>query len=162
MSEPKLENPHYIDLEKTQVGVTLVYENGVKQSAVFKVPTNGEKGLNKFWDRILEEFDEKAMRKARNDLELRRIEEQNFRNKKHKAALESAKLRTLFDKKIQAFEMPFVKNATNEEKAAVRRSPNELILNIIMTSLAIKYINSNNISLIDFIDQFDEIEEKNK
>lgn len=163
MNEPKLENPHYIDLEKTQVGVTLVYDNGVKQSAVFKVPPKGEKGINPYWDRILEEFDEKKMRKARNDLELKRIEQQEFRNKKEKASRESMVMRALFDMKIKAFELPFIKKATNEEKAAVRRAPNQMLLNIVITSLAIKYLQSNNISFIDFFDELDEIEdEKNR
>lgn len=163
MNEPKLENPHYIDLEKTQIGVTLVYDNGVKQSAVFKVPPNRERGVNPYWDRILDEFDERAMRKARNDLEIKRQEQQNFTIKKEKATKESTKLRLLFDKKMQSFELPFVKNASNGDKAAVRRAPNELILNIVLTSLAIKYLESKNMTFIDFFDELEEIEEqKNK
>lgn len=162
MSEPKLENPHYIDLEKTQVGVTLVFENGVKQNAVFKVPPDGEKGINPYWDRILDEFDEKAMRKERNDLEVKRIQENNFRNKKLRSSNENLRLRTLFDKKMKAFEFPFVKNASNEDKAAVRRSPDEMMLNLVLTALAIKYLQDNSMSFIDLFDRMDEEEENNK
>lgn len=153
---PIIKNPHYIDLQKTRVGLTLVSENGTESKAEFVVPEGGKTGVNPIWDRILTEFDEKKMRAARNDLETKMIREREFNDKKRKAAVESEKMKLLFDQKMKCFQYPFVKNATNEEKSAVRRCPDMLTLGIIINFLSMKYIQDNNFSILEFVDNIEE------
>lgn len=157
---PIIKNPHYVDAKKTIVGMTLVQENGIEAQAQFSVPKNREKGVNAFWDRILEEFDEQKMRDDRNAIEVKRKRDEEFMTKKRRAAIESEKLRILFDQKMKAFEYPFVKEATNEEKSAIRRSPDSITLSIVISMLAQKYINSKNFSVLDFVDDIDNSLEK--
>ena len=161
---PIIKNPHYIDLQKTRVGLTLVSENGVESKAEFVIPEGGKTGVNPIWDRILTEFDEKKMRADRNALETRMMRDREFNVKKQKAQIESEKMKMLFDQKMKCFQYPFVKNATNEEKSAVRRCPDLLTLGIVINFLSMKYIQDNNFSILEFVDnieeQMDELENK--
>jgi len=153
---PIIKNPYYIDLQKTKVGLTLVYENGSESKAELVVPEGGKTGVNPIWDKILENFDEKKMRKDRNDFESKLIRDREFANKKHRATVESEKMKSLFDQKMKYFNLPFVKEATSEEKSALRRCPDILTLNIVANAIAQKYIKDNDISLLDFINKLEE------
>lgn len=153
---PIIKNPHYIDLEKTRVGLTLVSENGTESRAEMVVPEGGKVGINPIWDRILNEFDEKKMREDRNNLELRRRKDAEFNDKKRKASIESEKMKMLFDSKMKCFQYPFVKNASSEEKSAVRRCPDMLTLGIVINFLSMKYIQDNNFSILEFVDNIEE------
>lgn len=155
---PILKNPEYVDLQKTTVRVRLVYENGSESIAQFKVPTDKARGVNEYWDRILDEFDIEQMRKARNDAEIMRRRDIEFNDKKRKASIQSEALRQLFDRKMGIFNQPFMTNASKEDKAAVRRAPNDVLLNAVATTIVQKYIQDNGMSFVDLFDLIDDIE----
>lgn len=159
MENFKIENPVFVDLEKTVVRFTMVYENGTKTVAELKVPRNREKGINPHWDRILEEFDVEKMRKDRNDLETQRRQINDFNHKKRKAAIENDKLSNLFNSKIKLFDLPFVAEATSEMKSSIRRAPNEMMLNLVLLQLVNDYMTKNEMNFLDLFDLIDEIEE---
>lgn len=159
MDNFKIENPVFVDLEKTVVRFTMIYENGTTTVAELKVPKNREKGVNPHWDRILEEFDVEKMRKNRNDLEIRRRQIDDFNNKKRKAAIENDKLSNLFNNKIKLFDLPFVAEATSEMKSSIRRAPNELMLNIVLLQLVTDYMTKNEMNFLDLFDMMEEVEE---
>lgn len=153
---PIIKRPEFIDLEKSRVRMILVAENGVETNAEIDVPKNRERGVSELWDRIMDEHDVEAMRKARNDLETRRRRDAEFQDKKRKAAIQNDILKQLFDAKTRAFELPFVQNATPQNKAAVRRAPSVHMLNMVLAVLCTEYMKDTGKS---FIDIFDEIED---
>lgn len=154
---PIIKNPEYVDLEKTTIRMTLISESGLESVAEFKVPANKERGVNQYWDRIMDEFDVEAMRQARNDLERRRMRQAEMDDKRKKANEQNERLRQLFDMKIKLFNFPFIANATMEEKAAVRRAPDMTLLMVVVTTLAQKYMQDNSLTFIDFFDQIEDI-----
>lgn len=156
MENYKIVDPIFLDLEKTIVRFTLVDELGNSKIAEFKVPANREKGVNEYWDKIVEEFDIEQMRKRRNDLEIRRRQTQQFDHKKSKASLENRKLVDLFEHKAKAFEYFFIKEASSEVKSCVRKAQDKTILQGIISHQISKYMEENNISLSEFIDKLDE------
>jgi hypothetical protein len=158
MKYPIIKNPVYVDAKKTRIRMTLVRENGIESLAEFTVPANRERGVNEYWDRILDEFDEKQMRDQRNRIEERAKQNQEFADKKRKAAIENDKLKMLFDMKMRCFSLPFVSEASDEDKAAVRRAPDPLMLNIIIMHLAQKYITEKGMSFIDLFDMIDDLQ----
>lgn len=160
MAQPIIKDPFFVDLEKTTVRMKLVNDNGVESIAEFKVPEDQALGVNPYWDRIVEEFDVEKMREDRNILEKKMRQEQDFRRKKDKAAVENEKLRKLFDAKMECFSLPFIANASDEDKAVVRRAPDLVLLNMIVTKLADKYMNENNMSYIELFDMIDDMQDE--
>jgi hypothetical protein len=154
---PIIRNPEFIDLQKNFVRMTLVAEDGKETVAEFKVPDNREAGVNEFWDRIVAEHDVEAMRRKRNDLETMKIQEAERIEKKKKAQVENELLRQLFDQKLYYFNLPFVNDLTDEEKASIRRAPNLALLQVAVNSVFTSYMEraKKNMTTI-----FDEIEDK--
>lgn len=157
---PIIKNPQFVDLEKTKVRMTLVQENGTESVAELTVPANKERGINEFWDRIMDEFDVEKMRKDRNNLETRMRQDAEMQAKKRKATVENEKLKQLFDMKMAAFNLPFVASAADADKAAVRRAPTPLMLNLVVTQLAVKYLEENNMSFLDLFDLLDDLQDQ--
>ncbi len=154
---PIIKNPEFIDLEKTFVRMILVDEDGKETVAEFKIPENREPGINEFWDRIVAEHDIEAMRKRRNDLETMKIKESQRLEKKRRAQIENELLRQLFDQKLYYFNLPFVNDLTDEEKASIRRAPNLNLLSIAVSNVFASYLQRTGKKMIDV---FDEIEDK--
>lgn len=162
MTYPIIKNPEYVDLQKTTVKLTLVSENGTSTVSEFKVPQDKARGVNPLWDRVMDEFDIEKMRRDRNNLEVRRTQEKEFQEKKRKAAVESEKLRVLFDTKMKLFNLPFVSKATDREKAAIRRAPDLMMLSIVATTLAQKYIQDSGSTFLDLFDEIDDLQDQQK
>ncbi len=156
----KIQNPQYIDLEKTMVSFQIVKEDGTILNAQLKVPENKERGVNAYWDRIMDEFDIEVMRKQRNDLEVRRRREREVNGKKQKAAIENEKLRHLFSLKIKAFEYPFIASAPDDIKAAIRRASSVEFLNMVLNSQIERFMKENNMSYVDYLDYLEDLEEE--
>lgn len=154
---PIIKNPEFIDLEKTFVRMTLVTEDGKETVAEFKVPEGRQTGINEFWDRIVAEHDIEAMRKRRNDLELMKIQESQRMEKKRRAQIETEMLRQLFDQKLYYFNLPFINELTDEEKASIRRAPNMNLLFIAATNVFTSYMQRTGKTMVDI---FDNIEDK--
>lgn len=154
---PIIKNPEFIDLQKNFVRMTLVAEDGKETVAEFKVPPNREPGVNEFWDRIVAEHDIEAMRKRRNDLETMRIQEAERMEKKKRAQIENELLRQLFDQKLYYFNLPFVNDLTDEEKASIRRAPTINLLFIAASLVFASYMQRTGKTMTEI---FDDIEDK--
>lgn len=155
----KILEPEFVDLAKTTVRFKIMSENGAISVAELKVPPNRERGVNEYWDRILDEHDVEKMRRDRNLKELRTQKEKEAQNKKRLAAEENQKLKQLFDKKMKAFELPYIKNNTDEIKAAIRRAPSEQFLDVVLADLMLKFMKDNNMSFVSYLDYLDDLEE---
>lgn len=156
MDNYKIVDPIFLDLEKTIVRFTLVTEEGLSQVAEFKVPPNRERGINKYWDRIVEEFDIEEMRQKRNLLETQRINEREHISKKQKAELETKKLVRLFEAKASAFEYFFIKEASSEIKSSIRKAPDEDIVRAIISIQMQKYMEETGLTITDIIDKLND------
>lgn len=154
---PIIRNPEFIDLQKNFVRMTLVAEDGKETVAEFKVPDNREAGVNEFWDRIVAEHDVEAMRRRRNDIETMKIQETERIEKKKRAQVENELLRQLFDQKLYYFNLPFVNDLTDEEKASIRRAPNLALLQVAVNSVFASYMERTKKNMTTI---FDEIEDK--
>lgn len=155
----KIIEPEFVDLEKTRVRFKIVTD-GVIQSAELKVPPKQERGVNEYWDRILDEFDIQKMREDRNNKELRDRKAREVEDKRRKGNLENQRLKELFQVKIKAFELPYITSASDDTKAAIRRAPNIELLTLILNELALGYMKENNMTYLDYIDYLDDLEEQ--
>ena len=155
----KIIDPEFVDLQKTHVRFKIVAD-GVIQAAELKVPPNQERGINAYWDRILDEFDIQKMREDRNNKEIRDRKAREVEDKRRKGGIENQRLKELFQVKIKAFELPYINNTDDEVKAAIRRAPSMELLNLILNELAIKFMKENSMSYLDYIDYLDDLEEQ--
>lgn len=155
---PIIKNPEFIDLQKTFVRFLMVDENGKETVAEFKVPENREPGVNEFWDRIVQEFDIEEMRRRRNELETRIINERERLEKKKLAQVQNEILKNLFDQKLYFFNLPFINELTDEEKSSIRRAPNISLLNIAVSTALLGYTERTGKTLIDVFDMIEDQE----
>lgn len=155
-----IKNPEYVDLKKTKVRFTLVSDTGVESVAELTVPQNKQRGVNKYWDRIMDEFDIEEMRNRRNILETERMRAEQHRKEKIKNEVEINRLRHLFDAKARIFELPFIKESDIETKAAIRRAPTIEVLNFIVSDITKKYIKENNMTYNDYLDYLEDLEDE--
>lgn len=155
---PIIKNPEFIDIQKNFVRFTMQDESGKETVAEFKVPENREPGLNEFWDRIVQEFDIEEMRRKRNELETRIINERDRIEKKKRAQFQNEILKNLFDQKLYFFNLPFINELTDEEKSSIRRAPNVSLLNIAVATALIGYMQRTEKTLIDIFDAIEDQE----
>ncbi len=156
----KILNPQFVDLEKTIVRFQIQNADGVISNAELKVPKNMARGVNPYWDRILDEFNVDQMRKERNDRETRERKQREANDKKRKAGEENERLRRLFNRKMKAFEAFYIKEADATIKSAIRRAPDDEFLTLILNKAVNDYMQANNMSLLDFMDKMEEIEDE--
>lgn len=149
---PIIKNPRFTNPSKTKLIVTLVDENGKATNAEMVVPEGRAKGVNPIWDRIMEEHDIKKMEKEREDRDRQVMTQRRYEEKKKLAAVENEKMRILFNMKLEFFNLPFAKDLTIEEKAMIRRAPDQLMLHMAMTLVLIKYSERTGTSLLDMFD----------
>lgn len=155
----KILDPEYVDLEKTRVRFKLIQESGIESIAELTVPNNKKRGVNKYWDRIMDEFDIEKMRQKRNALESEKIKHSRHKEEKKKTEDKVLSLRLLFNKKTKVLEIPFIRDSDSETKSAIRRAPSIEILDFIVAELTKKFISENNMSFNDYLDYLDDLEE---
>lgn len=155
----QIKNPEYVDLQKTRVAFTIVSSSGVESRAELTVPPNKERGINKYWDRIMDEFDIEEMRNRRNQLELDMRREAQHREEKLRAQDKLRQLQFLFDAKTKAFALPYVKNADMDIKSAIRRAPSVEILNVILADTTRKFMEEQEMDWNDYLDYIDDLAE---
>lgn len=156
----KILEPEFIDVQKTRVRFKIQAESGSISVAELNVPPNMERGVNGYWDRIMDEFDIDRMRRIRNEKELRERKIKQAEEKRRLAGEENRRLKSLFEKKMKAFELPYIENAPAEIKAAIRRAPNEVILDAFMQDIMLSFMKENNMSYVDYLDYLEELEDK--
>lgn len=155
-----VKNPQFIDLEKTRVRFTIVQENGTSNTAELTVPENQARGVNPYWDQILDNFDVLEMRKRRNEEEQRRRKQLEVDDKKKKAHEENIRLRDLFNKKMKSFDIPFIKEAPDNIKSAIRRAPDIDTLNFILNTYTLDFMKQNNMDFVAYLDYLDDVEDE--
>lgn len=155
-----IENPVFVNVEKTRVRFTLKCENGTKSVAELTVPKDRKKGENKYWDRIVEEFDiqemEAELEKQVREAEVRREHAEGKRKSQQKIH----ELRQLFDMKTRLFENPIIKELDAETKSAIRRAPNIEVLMFFLYDIYKEYLRDNGMSYTDFLDYLDDLEDE--
>lgn len=156
----KILDPEYVDLEKTRVRFKIVHENGLENVAELTVPKGKQKGVNKYWDMIVEQFDIEEMRQRRNRIETERRQRERHHAEKMKNQGEINRLRHLFDSKSKVFELPFISEADVEVKSAVRRAPTFEILTFIVNDLTKKFMEENDMDYNDFLDYLEDLEDE--
>ena len=159
MSE-KILNPEYVDLEKTRVRFKIVYENGIESIAELTVPNNKKRGVNKYWDRIMDEYDIEEMRQRRNRIETELINQKKHSEEKRKTQEKVLALKTLFNEKTKVLELPFIRDADTDVKSAIRRAPTKAVLDFIVMDLTKKFMTDRGMDYNDYLDYLDDLEEE--
>ena len=155
-----ISNPQYVDLEKTTVSFTITSADGIISNAQLKVPDGKARGVNPYWDAIMDNFDIEQMRQARNQLEVKRRKQAEFDAAKKKSSVDNEKLVALFNKKTKIFAMPFVADASDEVKSAIRRTSDETLLNFIYFDLLKKHLTDNSLSYSQLLDYLEDLEDQ--
>ena len=117
----KIIEPYWGNKEKTQIICQFHYENGPIQTAAVTDTIEG----NPDWKEIHETFTLEEIDKNTESL-LAEVKEENEKIKQlNKDEIERARVDSLFNCKIQAFEIDIIKNSKNKElKSRIRKSKN--------------------------------------
>jgi hypothetical protein len=159
MSEQIL-NPEYVDLEKTRVRFKIVSDTGIETIAELTVPNNKKRGVNKYWDRIMDEYDIEEMRQRRNRIEAEMRNQRRHSEEKRKTQEKVAELKTLFNEKTKVLELPFIRDAGTDIKSAIRRAPTKAVLDFIINDITRKFMEEQGMDYNDYLDYLDDLEEE--
>lgn len=116
------EEPFWLNKELKQVMVIIIYPDGKRLPA----SVSGE-GENPDYIAIMEKFTEEEIDTNTRLREERRAEEVRQRMERSKVDQQRRKDEALFEAKLEAFEIPIIKNSTNKAmKTKIRRSKSAL------------------------------------
>lgn len=116
------EEPFWLNKELKQVMVIIIYPDGKRLPA----SVSGE-GNNPDYVAIMEKFTEEQIDENTRLREERRAEEVRQRMERSKVDQQRRKDEALFEAKLEAFEIPIIKNSTNKAmKTKIRRSKSAL------------------------------------
>lgn len=116
------EEPFWLNKELKQVMVIIIYPDGKRLPA----SVSGE-GENPDYIAIMEKFTEEEIDTNTRLREERRTEEVRQRMERSKVDQQRRKDEALFEAKLEAFEIPIIKNSTNKAmKTKIRRSKSAL------------------------------------
>jgi len=158
MTFSKLLKPRFLNPQTMECD--LVDEKGSVQKISFALPENEQKGVNQYFDYIVENYHlEEIKAQYESELKIHRDKQrqQQLASQRRK---ESEELKKLFDLKAQLFDMPFIKNCNQEMRSAIRRAPNTIVLNLIVSIAFETYIKENNMSCNDYLDYLDDLQYK--
>ena len=112
------EEPFWLNKELKQVMVIIIFPDGKRLPA----SVSGE-GNNPDYIAIMEKFTEEEIDDNTRRREERRAEEVRQRMERSKVDMQRRKDEALFEAKLEAFEIPIIKNSTNKAmKTKIRRS----------------------------------------
>ena len=116
------EEPFWLNKELKQVMVIIIYPDGKRLPA----SVSGE-GENPDYIAIMEKFTEEHIDENTRLREERRAEEVRQRMERSKVDMQRRKDEALFEAKLEAFEIPIIKNSANKAmKTKIRRSKSAL------------------------------------
>ena len=116
------EEPFWLNKELKQVMVIIIYPDGKRLPA----SVSGE-GENPDYVAIMEKFTEEHIDENTRRREERRAEEVRQRMERSKVDMQRRKDEALFEAKLEALEIPVIKNSTNKAmKTKIRRSKSAL------------------------------------
>ena len=152
-----IRSPRFINGSKTIIGFEIVDPaGGHSQIGQFTVPGPDESS-NKYYDYIVANFDLNDMAAELDKAVANQQSQQKIMEMKHEGNVEAEKLAKLFNLKAEAFKLPWIDKGTSAVKMAVRRSPNESILNVIVSSELTKYMISESADYVNILDEVDDI-----
>lgn len=129
-------------------------ERGVTQLAELVVPENYERGVNKDWDTILDNYDVEQLKQERQKKIELFLERREYEKTRSESLKEANELKELFNEKSHHIKMPYAES--DEDKTLIRRAPNNICLQYVVFELMKKYVD-NNSGVIE--DMFDAIED---
>ena len=117
-----IRNPHWTNDKKNQIHCEFHYENGPIVNACVSDTKDG----NPDWKEIFDKFDikeiEKNTQKVIQDIDY----EIKFKKREKTEKNQAAKIDTLFNRKLEAFEISTVKNSKDRNlKSLIRKASNE-------------------------------------
>ena len=117
-----IKNPHWTNDKKNQIHCEFHYENGPIVNACVSETKNG----NPDWKEIFDKFDikeiEQNTQKVIQDIDYKI----KFKKREKKEKSQAAKIDTLFNRKLEAFEISTVKNSKDRNlKSLIRKASNE-------------------------------------
>ena len=117
-----IKNPHWTNDKKNQIHCEFHYENGPIVNACVSDTKTG----NHDWKEIFDKFDvkeiEKNTEKVIQDIDYKI----KFKKREKKEKSQAAKIDTLFNRKLEAFEISTVKNSKDRNlKSLIRKASNE-------------------------------------
>ena len=117
-----IKNPHWTNDKKNQIHCEFHYENGPIVNACVSDTKNG----NPDWKEIFDKFDikeiEQNTQKVIQDIDYKI----KFKKREKKEKSQAAKIDTLFNRKLEAFEISTVKNSKDRNlKSLIRKASNE-------------------------------------
>lgn len=148
-------NPEVLECE-------LVKEDGSTERLSFSIPHEDKVGVNEYFDYIVENYHLEEIR-AQYESELKIHRDNQRREKEHEQRKkEAVELKQLFDTKAQMFELPFIKEASQDIRSALRRAPNQTTLNLIAYVAFEKYLEDKNMDCVGYLDYLDELSFKDE
>lgn len=117
-----IKNPHWINNARTMLSAEFHYEDGRVLSAVI----NKSDANNPDWIEVMEKFSSDDIEKNTREAIRRQASQRDAQERAEKAAKDRKQQEDLFAIKLQAFELPVVKNATNRSlKSQIRRAKSD-------------------------------------
>ena len=140
----------------------LVNEDGSTEKISFSIPDEDKVGVNEYFDYIVENYHLEEIR-AQYESELKIHRDNQRREKEHEQRKkEAVELKQLFDTKAQMFELPFIKEASQDIRSALRRAPNQITLNLIAYVAFEKYLEDKKMDCVGYLDYLDELSFKDE
>ena len=135
----------------------VVSNDGSVSKISFAIPENEEIGVNPYFDYILSNYHLSEIR-ATYEAELKEHRNRQRHNQLAEQRQKEAKeLAQLFDAKAHLFDMPFVKESSQQFRSAIRRAPDQVTLNLIVNQAFNEYLQSKDMSCNDYLDYIDEL-----
>lgn len=144
MNKTWLDNPFWLNPDKTQLKAIMKIEgdDGVHTTQVMTVPQLDKDGNpNPDFDDIISQVGEEKINNNTDERENRHRKEKEAKRLREADHDKSKKLETLFEAKLEAFEIPEIKNSKNRElKTSLRRSKSIVEVNIYSMMIVMEYI----------------------
>lgn len=156
MRYEKLVNPIFLNPETMRCRG--VKKDGSVVEIDFTIPEGERKGVNEYFDWIVDNYSLTDIKAAYHRALKEHVARKQQREEDEQKQKEVERLSQLFDAKSNCFEMQFIKDAPAEVRSAIRRSPNQMILQLIVTDYFKTFLSEKQMSYNDYLDYVEEIE----
>lgn len=146
-----IKDAKFINSKCTLMEVKIQKNSGSMLSARFAVPSEYQKGVNKYFDMVLEKFDINQLKEETQKLSEDAKKYQNWKNERQKNNEKSAQLNQLFQKKISFLESVIMKDSTVEQRKIIRKVNTLEKFLLVQHEIIKDYANHNNISFFEAV-----------
>ncbi len=135
----------------------VVKSDGSVSKISFSIPVNEEAGINEYFDYIVSNYHLDEIKATyESELKAHRDRQQQIKLAEQRKK-ETEELSKLFDAKAQLFDMPFVNESSQEMRSAIRRSPDNITLNLIASMAFKQYLKEKDMTCSDYLDYLDDL-----